>query len=174
MAAVFVFIASTLLHTVLPVHKSDYRKLPSEDRVMDALRPFKIPPGDYLVPCASSMKEVNAPAMKEKMARGPVAVMTVMPSGSRSMAGPLAMWFVYCLVVGTFAAYIAGRALGPEAHYLAAFRFAGATAFIGYSLALWQNTIWFSRDWKTTLKANVDGLIYGLLTGGTFGWLWPR
>lgn len=59
------------------------------------------------------------------------------------------------------------------ADYLAAFRFAGTTAFVGYSLALWQNTIWFKRSWIVTLKANVDGLVYGLLTGGTFGWLWP-
>jgi hypothetical protein len=97
----------------------------------------------------------------------------VMPNGRPSMAAPLALWFVYCLVVGIFAAYIAGRALGPGAHYLSAFRFAGATAFVGYSLALWQNTIWFKRNWITTLKSTVDGLIYGLLTGGTFGWLWP-
>jgi len=25
-----------------------------------------------------------------------------------------------------------------------------------------------------TIKEVVDGLIYGLLTAGTFGWLWPR
>ena len=172
-AAVLVFVASSLLHMVIPFHRSDYRKLPSEDEVMGALRRFDIPPGDYLVPCAGTPKEMSAPAFVDKMKNGPVAVMTVMPSGAPSMAGPLAQWFVYCLVVGIFAAYIAGRALGPGAHYLAAFRFAGATAFVGYSLALWQNTIWYKRNWVTTLKANVDGLIYALLTGGAFGWLWP-
>ena len=26
----------------------------------------------------------------------------------------------------------------------------------------------------TTIKGTVDGLIYALLTAGTFGWLWPR
>jgi hypothetical protein len=25
-----------------------------------------------------------------------------------------------------------------------------------------------------TVKNVVDGLVYGLLTGGVFGWLWPR
>jgi hypothetical protein len=159
---------------LLPVHKSDYRKLPSEDDVMEALRRFSIPPGDYLLPCAGSMKEVSSPGFVEKMKKGPVAVMTVRPSGPPTMVKQLAMWFVYCVVVGVFAAYITGRALGREVHYLQVFRFAGATAFIGYSLALWQNTIWYNRDWRSTLKSTIDGLIYGLLTAGTFGWLWPR
>jgi hypothetical protein len=54
------------------------------------------------------------------------------------------------------------------------FRFAGTTAFIGYSVALWQMSIWYRRAWSTTIKATVDGLIYALLTAGVFGWLWPR
>ena len=58
--------------------------------------------------------------------------------------------------------------------YLRVFRFAGATAFIGYAVALWQMSIWYRRAWSTTIKATVDGLIYALLTAGTFGWLWPR
>jgi len=174
LSSVIVFVASSILHMVLPVHRSDYRKLPSEDAVMDALRKFNIPPGDYLVPCAGTPKEMNAPAFVEKMTKGPVALMTVMRSGRPSMAVPLGQWFVYCLVVGVFAGYIAGRALGPGAHYLAVFRFAGCTAFVGYALALWQNTIWFKRSWTVTLKSTIDGLIYGLLTAGTFGWLWPR
>ncbi len=68
----------------------------------------------------------------------------------------------------------AGRALPPGAHYLAVFRFAGATAFIGYSLALWQDSIWYKKQLSTTLRNTFDGLVYGLLTGGTFGWLWPN
>lgn len=174
LSAVIVFVASSIIHMVLPVHKSDYRKVPAEDDVMEALRRFSIPPGDYLLPCAGSMKEVSSPGFAEKMKKGPVAVMTVRPSGPPTMAKSLAMWFVYSVVVGIFAAYITGRALGPGVHYLQVFRFAGCTAFIGYSLALWQNTIWYNRDWRTTLKSTIDGLIYGLLTAGTFGWLWPR
>ena len=63
--------------------------------------------------------------------------------------------------------------LWPGADYLAIFRFTGATAFIGYTLALWQNSIWFKRKWSTNLKNTFDGLIYALFTAGTFGWLWP-
>ena len=90
-----------------------------------------------------------------------------------AMGKPLTLWFVYSLVVGVFAAYIAGRALGPGADYLAVFRFAGCTAFVGYAVAGWQRSIWYSQPWSTTFKNTFDGLVYGLLTAGAFGWLWP-
>ena len=77
------------------------------------------------------------------------------------------------MVVGIFAAYIAGRALGPGAEYTSVFRFAGCTAFVGYSLAHIPRSIWYSQPWSTTFKNVFDGLIYGLLTAGAFGWLWP-
>jgi len=173
LSAVIVFVASSVIHMVLPYHRTDFGKIPDEDKVMDGLRKFAIPPDDYLIPCAGSPKEMKAPEFIDKMTRGPVAFLTVMKSGPPSMGMSLALWFVYCVVVGIFAAYIAGRALGAGAHYLAVFRFAGCTAFVGYTLALWQNVIWYKRSWKATLKSTFDGLIYALLTAGTFGWLWP-
>jgi hypothetical protein len=174
LSAVMVFVASSILHMVLPLHRSDYRKVPSEDAVMEALRKFNIPPGDYLMPRPATPKDMGAPAFIEKMTKGPVALMTVMRSGPPSMVGQFVQWLVYCVVVGVFAGYISGRALGPGAHYLAVFRFAGCTAFVGYGLALWQDTIWYKRAWTITLKYTIDSLVYGLLTAGTFGWLWPR
>ncbi len=174
LSAVFVFVASSLIHMASPWHKSDYPKMPNEDRVMDALRPLAIPPGDYFVPRPSGRDEMRSPAFAEKMKKGPIIVMTVIPNGPMSMARNLVLWFLYAAVVGLFAAYIAGRALPPGTPYLRVFQLAGATAFIGYSAALWQMSIWYRRAWTTTIKATVDGLIYALLTAGTFGWLWPR
>jgi hypothetical protein len=169
-----VFVSSSIIHMVLPWHKSDYPKLANEDQVMNALRPLNIPPGDYMMPRPASSQAMRSPEFKEKMNKGPVVVMTVLPSGVRGMGKNLAQWFVYCVVVGVFAAYVTSRALPPTAPYLAVFRFAGVTAFIGYSLALWQQSIWYRRAWLTTIKGSIDGLIYGLLTAGTFGWLWPH
>lgn len=173
-SAVLVFVASSIIHMASPWHKTDYPRLANEDQVMDALRPLAIPPGDYFVPRPSSRDELRSPAFADKMKRGPVAVMTVMPSGQMSMGRNLGLWFAYCVVVNLFAGYIAGRALPPGSPYLNAFRFVGAAAFMGYSFALWQMSIWYRRSWTTTIKATVDGLIYALLTAGTFGWLWPR
>jgi len=174
LSAVVVFVVSSFIHMVLPYHRSDFSSLPNEGDVMDALRKTGIRPGDYLVPRAGSPREMKSPEFIEKMKKGPVAFLTVMPSGAPAMGVQLVQWFVYSVVVGVFAAYVAGRALGPGAHYLSVFRFAGCTAFVGYSLALWQNSIWYKRAWSATLKSTIDGLVYALLTAGVFGWLWPR
>ena len=58
--------------------------------------------------------------------------------------------------------------------YLHVFRFAGVTAFLGYSAAIWQANIWYQRSLTTTIKSTIDGLIFAFLMAGTFGWLWPR
>lgn len=174
LSAVFVFLVSWVIHVFLPWHKGDYATLPNEDKVRDALRPFGIPPGDYMVPRPSSPEEMRSPAYLDKLKQGPVMVVTVLPNAQFSMAKNLVGWFVYSLVVGLFAAYVTGRALPPASPYLAVFRFAGVTAFLGYSLALWQMSIWYQRSWATTIKSTIDGLVYGLLTAGTFGWLWPK
>jgi len=170
-AAVLVFLASFILHMVLPYHRSDFRRVESEDALMESLRKLGVGPGNYMMPYAASPSAMKDPAFLEKKKRGPVAVLTVMRDPSMGMS--LAQWFVYCVMVSVFAAYIAGRALGPGAEYLEVFRFSGAAAFGAYGLALWQNSIWYKIAWSTTLKSNIDSLIYGLLTGGAFGWLWP-
>jgi hypothetical protein len=174
LSAVIVFVASSIIHMVLPWHKGDFAKMPNEDKVMEALRPLAIPPGDYMMPCPGSMQDMKSPEFMDKMKKGPVMMATVMPSGPTSMGRNLGLWFVYNIVISVFAAYIASRALPVGAHYLEVFRFAGATAFIGYSAALWPMSIWYRRAWSITIKSTIDGLIYGMLTAGTFGWLWPR
>lgn len=171
LSAVTVFVASSVLHMLLPYHRSDFAKVPAEDELMESLRRVGIPPGNYIVPHAASPAAMKDPAYIEKKERGPIAVLTVVRDPS--MGKSLVQWFLYSIVVSVFAAYLASRAVGPGAEYLEVFRFAGATAFVGYGLALWQNSIWYSIAWSTTLKSNFDALIYGLLTGGTFGWLWP-
>ena len=173
LSSVIVFIASSVIHMGPFWHKSDYPKIPNEDRLLDAVRPLGIPPGDYMVP-RPSPSEMRSPEFADKIKRGPVMVVTVMPNAMPAMGRNLTLWFFYCAAVGFFAAYVAGRALPPGTDYLRVFQLVGATAFIGYSMALWQMSIWYSRAWSMTIKATVDGLIYALLTAGTFGWLWPR
>lgn len=173
LSSVIVFVVSSVIHTLLPWHKTDYAKVPNEDRAMDVIRSLAIPPGDYLMPRPSSTQEMRSPAFAEKVKKGPLMVFTVMPN-ARPVVTNLVLWFVYSLVVGVFAAYVAGRALAPGTVYLQVFRFAGVTAFLGYTLALWQMSIWYRRAWLTSIKVTLDGLLYALLTAGTFGWLWPR
>ncbi len=173
LSAVFVFIASSLIHMVAGWHKSDYPKLANEEQVRAALKPLAIPPGDYCIPRPASREDMRSPAFAEKMKEGPVMVLTVRPSGSMGMGRNLTLWFLYCIAVSVCAAYIAGRALGPGAPPRGVFRFAGATAFLAYAAALWQLSIWYWRSWSITIKATLDGLIYAVVTAATFVWMWP-
>ena len=173
LSAVAVFFASWIIHTVLKYHNNDFKKMPNEDAVMDALRKFNVPVGEYMVPRCDNMKQMKEPAFLDKMNKGPVLLMNVMPNGLINMGKVLGLWFIYCAVVSVFAAYIAGRALPPGSEYLAVFRFAGTVAFTGYTLAMWQSAIWYRRPVSTVLKQTFDGLIYGCLTGGVFGAMWP-
>ena len=174
LSAVIVFVASSIIHMALPVHKSDYRKLPDEAKVLDTLRASGVTPGrEYRFPFCT-MKEMKSPEGIEKFKRGPVGLLVVMPNGAMNMGKFLGQWFLYCVVVSIFTAYLTGRTRLPGTEYLEVFRVAGCTAFIGYALAQAQNSIWRGVTWGVTLKHMLDGLIFGLLTGGTFGWLWPK
>jgi hypothetical protein len=174
LSAVLVFVASSIIHMMTPWHKGDYPKVPDEDRVMEALRPFSLAPGDYMMPRPSSMADMKSPAFVEKRNKGPVMMFTVYPSGPVTMGSSLVLWFLYSVVVNVFAAYITTRAVPVGAPYLEVFRFVGTTAFMGYSLALWQMWIWYKRALGTTISSTIDGLVYACLTAGVFGWLWPR
>lgn len=174
LSAVAVFFVSSIIHMLLRYHNTDYAPVPDEDGVMDALRPFNIPPGDYALPRPKDMADMKTEPYQAKWRKGPVVFFTVMDNRNFGMGAQLLYWFIYSLAISLFAAYVAGRALGPGAEYMTVFRFASVTAFLGYGGALWQNTIWYKRKVSTTLKSTFDALLYGLLTAGFFGWLWPR
>jgi hypothetical protein len=101
-------------------------------------------------------------------------LITVIPSGPPNMGKYLARWFGYCLLMAFFIAYLAAHSLAPGTHYLQVFRIVGTAGFIGFGLSSLSNGIWKGQPFTNTMKEVVDGLIYGLLVAGVFGWLWPR
>lgn len=173
LSAIFVFIASSIMHMFLPYHRGDYRKLPEEEKTLASLRGLGLTRGLYVFPY-SAQKEMKSPAMVEKYKQGPVGMMTVLPNGPVAMPKFLAQWFGYCVIVGIFVAYLTGHTVAPGMPYLAVFRVAGTVAFMAYGLGHLSNGIWRGQTWSMTIKEVIDGLVYGLLTAGTFGWLWPR
>src|SRR6266436_2743696 len=120
LAAVIVFVASSIMHMALPYHRSDYRQLPDEDKLLPALRAAGLKRGLYMFPYCTH-KDMKSPAIAEKQKQGPVGMLTVFPTGPVNMPKYLAMWFVYCLLIGLFVAYLTGRTVTPGAPYLASF-----------------------------------------------------
>jgi len=174
LAAVIVFVGSSIMHMVLRYHRGDYRQLPQEEAVLTSMRNAGVSRGVYMFPYSSDPKEHKKPEMQEKFKRGPVGILTVIPSGPMNMGKYLGGWFVFCLVVSFFVAYVTGRTLAPGTAYLQVFRVAGTVGFMTYGLSHIVNWIWLGQPGSNTAKQVFDGLIYGLLTGGTFGWLWPH
>jgi hypothetical protein len=174
LSAVLVFIASSIIHMALPAwHRNDLRKFPNEDAVLNALRPLNLQPGEYGIPKPASTTDMQTPEFQAKWKAGPVAFITVRPSDF-SMGATLFQWFLYSLLVSLFAGYVAGVAFGPGTEYLRIMQVAGCVAFVGYAMGAPPQSIWWGQSWSRTLRNMLDGLLYGLLTGGTFGWLWPK
>ncbi len=171
LSAVIVFVASSIMHMLLPYHRSDYHQLPEEDKVRAALR--GLPQGLYIFPFTNH-KDMKSPAMVEKYKEGPVGMMSVAPNGPPAMPRFLGQWFAYCLLISFFTAYLTGHTVPSGVNYLAVFRVAGTAAFMAYGFGSISNAIWKGQPWAMTIKEVFDGLVYGLLTAGTFGWLWPR
>jgi hypothetical protein len=172
LSAVAVFVVSSVLHMALPIHKSDYKKLPNEDAVMNALRSLAVPSGEFMFPSCSSMKELNSPEMVEKRTKGPVGTIMIW-SGEVNMGKCLLQWFAYCVVISVFVAYLTGLALPRGAAGHTVFRIAGTAAVLGYAFGSVTNSIWKGVAWSTSLKFVFDGVLYGLATGAVFAWLWP-
>lgn len=174
LSAAAVFVLSSVIHMLLPYHKSEYKKLPNEERILDAMRNERVGPGLYPFPHASRHKDMKTPEMVEKYKTGPVGIITVIPSGPLAMGKYLVKWFLFCVLIGVFVAYLTGRTLSAGTAYLAVFRIAGTVAFMGYGVGQLVDSIWKGQAWSATLKHVFDGLLYALLTAGMFGWLWPR
>ncbi|HET7603616.1 MAG TPA: hypothetical protein VFK36_11410 [Gemmatimonadales bacterium] len=175
LSAVAVFIVSSIVHMALQFwHRNDYRKLPNEDAVLAALRPFEIPPGDYMAPQCDSMAEMKSPEFLAKWQAGPAFMATFFPRRDLSMGPQLLGWFLYTLVINALAGLLACHVLAPGTAYLPVFHIVALAAFLGYAGALWPQSIWYHRNWGTTIRSTIDGLLYALVTAGVFGWLWPR
>src|SRR5258708_19131562 len=150
LSAVIVFVASSILHMVLPSRKSDYRKLPEEDKVVDVLRTAGISPGPVYHCPHTTHKDMKSPEAVEKFKRGPMGLLTVIPSGPPAMGKYLGLWFVYCVVVGIFVACLTGRTLAPGTRYSEVFHVAGLAAFLAYRLAQVQDSILEGQTWGRT------------------------
>lgn len=168
-AALVCWVASAIIWTLLKYHNSDYRKLGDEEAARAALKGNE--PGYYLMPYCVDPADMKDPEARQRFEEGPIAYITMLPNGIPGMGGKLVGQLVFFVVVGVLCAYFVSRTVAPDAEYLAVFRVAGAVAFIANSFAIVPESIWFGRPWSITIKNFIDALVYGLLTGGVFGWL---
>ena len=168
-SSVLIWIVSALIWTVLPWHKSDFSNVEDEEGARAALKGLS--PGFYNVPHCVDQNALKDPAMQQKFKDGPLAFITILPNGMPPMGRNMVLSFLHGIFICVLCAYFVSRTVEPNASYLAVFRIAGTVTWIAYGVAYIQDSIWFGRPWSVTTKSMMDALIYGLLTGGVFGWL---
>src|SRR5262249_41144323 len=109
-SAVIVFVASSVMHMLLPYHRSDYHQLPNEDKMLATLRGAGLRRGLYVFPFCTH-KDMKTPEAIEKYKAGPIGMMTILPNGPPAMPKFLGMWIGFCLLVGIFVAYLCQHSL---------------------------------------------------------------
>ena len=167
-SAFIVWVASAILHMALPIHKGDFVQLPDEAKVLAAIEGLK--PGQYMFPWGT-MEDMKNPEYIEKQKKGPVGTLSIWP-GSVNMGQNLMLTLLFYIVVGVFVAYLSAHSLPAGAPYLKVFQITGTAAFMAHGMGWIPRVIWF-RD-KGFFGYLFDSVVFALLTGGTFGWLWNR
>ncbi len=156
LSSVLVFIVSTIIHTVLKWHESDYAALtPEQERAFAAF-----PSGSFYSP-----HRKNSPshqAWQERCKREPAVMIRVRSSKHAehpTMGIHLSLWFLYVLVVSAVTAY--AETLAKPAH-------STSLCFLVSFLAYWgaepSKCIWYMVPVSQAAKNAVDSLLYALAT----------
>ncbi len=173
LSTVFVFIASAIINKLPRFwHTSDYKPFANEDEVRAAIRAGSTAPGQYVFPHCKP-EAMKDPATQEKFRQGPVGIVNLRRPGSMNPGASLLQWLVFCLLVSVCCALIGVLALAPGADRHQVFRVMALSAAMGYAFGYFQDAIWWGVPWKSAVKYVVDGVIYAIITGVVFVWLWP-
>lgn len=173
-AGVLCWVASSLVHMLFKYHNADYKPLPNEDDVSQVMRSANLEPALYTMPYCVDMKEMGEEAMQKKFAAGPVAMISVMPSGMPPMGKLLGQQIAFFLIGSLLLAHLLSFSLTAGASYLSVFHPAFLAAFLAYGWATIPFSIWMGQPWSNCFRYLLDAVIYAATTAGTFAWLWPE
>lgn len=174
-AAVFVFVASSLVHMVFKWHNADYHGLANEEAVRAAVRAGSPAPGQYVLPYCAEQKDMASEPMQQKFREGPVGFLVLRPNGSWSMGPMLGMWFALNVFVAIVAGYVAAHAIAvPSPGGLSVARYVGTVGFMSYGVGSLTAGIWWGKPWASVAKELLDAAIYACVMAAAFAWLWPR
>jgi hypothetical protein len=171
-SAVLVFVVSAATHMLVPARQTEWGHLEKEGALQEAMRGAR--PGLYGFPMPAAGMERGKPEALKRWAEGPSGWLALVPAGPINMGRNLGLSLLMNLFVSFVAAYIAAHALAAAPHYRTVFRIIGTIGFLAYAIGPIYEAIWFWKPWRSLAYTTVDALLYGLVMGGAFGWLWPR
>jgi hypothetical protein len=174
-SAAAVWFASALAWMAVGHHKEDSLPLPNEQEVIDTVKRWNLSPGEYMFPdfrrCKGMSKEEKK-TMYENMQKNPMGLFRVW--GKISMGGNMLWTFVVFLLASAMIGYLGWAAL-PHARdsFGHIFQVLGTAGILAYCFASFPNDIWFQRSKRAMAMCAIDGVVFGLITGAIFAWLWP-
>jgi len=173
LSAAAVWFVAMIVWMALPHHKQDFIGLPDEDGFMDSIRTSGIKPGNYAFPDCRGRAKMQSEKVQKAWKEGPVGHLCVWPT-PLTMGGKLVGTFIVYLVVSILIAYLTRVALPGQAPFARVFQVAATAGILAYSFSHIPTALWWS-SYKRTIVANViDGILYGVITGAIFAWLWPH
>jgi hypothetical protein len=120
-----------------------------------------------------TMEGMKTPEVQQKFVEGPLAMVALKPGAPMSMGAPLTQWFLFCLVISFLCALLAAHTVAAGASPARVFHVLALAGLLGHAAGPIPNAIWWSHTWRSSFKHVIDGLIYALIIGATFMWLWP-
>ena len=165
------WILSFVAWVVMPHHFSDHTKVPNEDDLMKFVKDSGLPAGNYMFPYAECGKDQGSKEYMERYTEGPRGTLNIydMPNMARNMGLTIFYFFVTIFTI----AYITHVACPPAdeaTNFMKVFRIAGTIAVLNYASSGALNRIWFRARMSTHI---IDGVVYGVVLGLIFAFLWP-
>jgi hypothetical protein len=171
-STVALFVLSMIVCMLLPYHRSDWKKLPDDQPILEMLRTQKPESGLYLLPSVTPA-ELNTPEARAHYEKGPWGVLIV-PTGEPSMGRSTGLWFVMMLGISVCVGYVVSHLVGPAGDAAAVFRFATTMGFVIFAASALPGTVWDGKPARVAWKGLLDAAIYALTMGAIFRFLWPN
>lgn len=169
--SVAVFFCSFLVWAILPHHKDDWSKLPNEDGIRDFLKGQSLPTGVYIFPKMEG-KECHSPEGKAKWKAAPAGELRIWKDVSMgsNMLGTFIVFLIASVLIAYITWHVRDKMVGDFADR---FQLAGSLGILAYCFSFIPNMIWFQAGKRAMVNCIVDGVLYGVVTGAAFAWLWP-
>lgn len=176
LSTILCLIISWLAWMVLPHHRTEWKRLPTEPDVLDALRKVPPPPGSYAFPFASR-HEMDRADVNLAFERGPVGFLTIADRNRPLVPKMVAQTALYFLVVSCIVGGVAWLAapdskFGAPASDIAPVIF--LVALLAYASASVPDSVWFGRSWRAFRAQLLDATACAAATAALFTWLWPQ
>ena len=146
--------------------------MPDEAGTVANLAAQDLAPGQYMVPHAGSPEAMKEERVRKAFEEGAAGFITILPRGIPNMGPNMALSAVFNIAVAVPGSVRSVPDAGSRCGLHGGLPGHGRGRLDGLRRRHGTGCDLVRRPWSSVCKGFGDALIYGLLTGGAFGWLW--